>query len=72
LPADVDPCGENGEYHSFVFDGPNFDRAIAFETGPVITRDNRHYIDLIPAVATASCEAAVSAAAIPPVQLTSK
>jgi diphthamide synthase (EF-2-diphthine--ammonia ligase) len=33
LPAGVDPCGENGEYHSFVYDGPVFKEAIPFTTG---------------------------------------
>ena len=38
LPANVDPCGENGEYHSFVFDGPIFKTPIAFEKGEVVYR----------------------------------
>lgn len=33
LPANVDPCGENGEFHTFVYDGPNFKHPIAFERG---------------------------------------
>ena len=33
LPPDVDPCGENGEFHSFVYDGPMFRRPIAVEPG---------------------------------------
>jgi uncharacterized protein (TIGR00290 family) len=39
LPANVDPCGENGEYHSFVYDGPIFKRPIAFDFGEVVHRD---------------------------------
>ena len=39
LPSNVDPCGENGEYHSFVFDGPIFKRPIAFDFGEVVHRD---------------------------------
>jgi len=35
LPADVDPCGENGEYHSFVFEGPIFRYPIPFEKGDI-------------------------------------
>jgi uncharacterized protein (TIGR00290 family) len=31
LPAHVDACGENGEFHTFVYDGPNFSKAVAFE-----------------------------------------
>lgn len=37
LPAGVDPCGENGEYHTFCYDGPVFRRPVPFETGePVL------------------------------------
>lgn len=39
LPAHVDPCGENGEYHSFVFDGPIFNASIKFEKGEVVYRN---------------------------------
>jgi len=35
LPAEVDPCGENGEYHSFVFDGPVFSKPVPFEKGEI-------------------------------------
>lgn len=38
LPAGVDPCGENGEYHTFVFDGPVFQQPIPFTTGEVVYR----------------------------------
>lgn len=38
LPEDVDPCGENGEFHTFVYDGPNFQYPIAFERGDVVER----------------------------------
>jgi len=38
LPKNVDPCGENGEYHSFVFDGPIFKTPINFEMGEVVYR----------------------------------
>jgi len=38
LPDDVDPCGENGEFHTFVYDGPNFQYPIAFERGEVVER----------------------------------
>ena len=65
LPPEVDPCGENGEYHSFVYDGPIFQRPFEFERGAVVTRDNRHYIDLIPL--TADLQPLATAAAIPPV-----
>lgn len=50
LPSKVDPCGENGEFHSFVYDGPIFRRPIAHQKGEVVLRDNRFYFcDLIPA-----------------------
>lgn len=39
LPATVDPCGENGEYHSFVFDGPNFSAPVPFRRGEVVCRE---------------------------------
>ncbi len=49
LPSTVDACGENGEYHSFVYDGPLFTEKIAFTTGEVVLRDNRFcFCDLIP------------------------
>lgn len=38
LPANVDICGENGEYHSFVFDGPIFSSPISFKIGEIIRR----------------------------------
>ena len=50
LPADVDPCGENGEYHSFVYDGPIYQQPIDIECGEVVQRDQRYFIDLVPAV----------------------
>jgi uncharacterized protein (TIGR00290 family) len=50
LPPNVDPCGENGEFHSFVYDGPIFSKRILYEKGEVVLRDNRYYFcDLIPA-----------------------
>jgi uncharacterized protein (TIGR00290 family) len=36
LPGNIDPCGENGEFHTFVFDGPIFQKPIAFETGEIV------------------------------------
>jgi uncharacterized protein (TIGR00290 family) len=65
LPAGIDPCGENGEYHSFVYDGPIFRWPVEFETGITVCRDNRHYIDLLSASSADSPRA--TAAAIPPV-----
>jgi uncharacterized protein (TIGR00290 family) len=48
LPPNADPCGENGEFHTFVFDGPIFRRAIRFRTGEVIERDAFVFCDLLP------------------------
>jgi uncharacterized protein (TIGR00290 family) len=50
LPAGVDPCGENGEFHTFVFDGPNFARRVDYVTGERCLRHERFgYCDLLPA-----------------------
>jgi uncharacterized protein (TIGR00290 family) len=50
LPGGVDPCGENGEFHSFVYDGPLFRERITYRKGKIVLRDNRFYFcDLIPA-----------------------
>jgi uncharacterized protein (TIGR00290 family) len=48
LPPTVDPCGENGEFHTFVYDGPIFRHAVECSRGGVVLRDNRfHYCDLL-------------------------
>ncbi len=39
LPPHVDPCGENGEFHTFVYDGPNFKEPVKFEVGEIIKRE---------------------------------
>ena len=39
LPENVDPCGENGEFHSFVFDGPIFSKSIEFEKGETVLKE---------------------------------
>ena len=64
FPPGIDPCGENGEYHSFVYDGPIFRQPLAIETGEIVVRDGRHYIDLLPRGRTA---AKAVAETIPPV-----
>lgn len=48
LPAGVDPCGENGEYHSYVYDGPIFQRPVELSVGQVVLRDVRYFADLVP------------------------
>ena len=48
LPDGVDPCGENGEFHTCVYDGPMFDTPIAIETGDAVVRGPFAWRDLIP------------------------
>jgi len=43
LPSGVDPCGENGEFHSFVYDGPIFKNPIPHKIGETVLRDQRYY-----------------------------
>ena len=45
LPSGVDPCGENGEFHSCVYDGPMFAHPIALEAGQVVDREGFIYAD---------------------------
>lgn len=49
LPATVDPCGENGEFHSFCFDGPMFAHPISIQVGETVTRDGFVFTDILPA-----------------------
>jgi uncharacterized protein (TIGR00290 family) len=51
LPAGVDPCGENGEFHSFAYAGPMFAEPIAIAPGDVVERDGFVFADLLPAQA---------------------
>ena len=48
LPSTVDPCGENGEFHTFVHAGPIFTEPISCETGEVVERDGFVFCDVIP------------------------
>lgn len=59
IPDDIDPCGENGEFHTFVFDGPIFNKRINFKLGEKVFKtfpnpdqseipSGYWYIDLIP------------------------
>jgi len=48
LPLTVDPCGENGEFHSFAYAGPMFSREIAVKSGSVVERDGFVYADIEP------------------------
>jgi len=48
LPREVDPCGENGEFHTFVYAGPGLRQPVRHERGPVVARDARFvYCDLV-------------------------
>ncbi|MBW1923429.1 MAG: adenine nucleotide alpha hydrolase [Deltaproteobacteria bacterium] len=49
LPEGVDPCGENGEFHSFVVDGPIFRKPMVFTVGKTVLRDGFYFCDLLPA-----------------------
>ncbi len=51
LPAGVDPCGENGEFHTFVTDGPMFRNPIAVRPGEVVERDGFVFADVVPLTA---------------------
>jgi uncharacterized protein (TIGR00290 family) len=46
LPPHADPCGENGEFHTFVFDGPIFKSPIPVRTGEIVNRDGFIFCDL--------------------------
>jgi uncharacterized protein (TIGR00290 family) len=48
LPPGIDPCGENGEFHTFVYDAPVFSRPIEVQTGEVVERDGFVFADLLP------------------------
>jgi len=52
LPNGVDKCGENGEFHSFVFDGPIFSKPILYKSGEKVFCNNRfYYTDIMPILA---------------------
>jgi uncharacterized protein (TIGR00290 family) len=55
LPAGVDPCGENGEFHSFVYSGPMFDREIPVVAGERVERDGFCFCDVLPKQLAANC-----------------
>ena len=48
LPPNADPCGENGQFHTFVFDGPIFRTAIPVRRGETTKRDSFVFCDLLP------------------------
>lgn len=50
LPAEVDPCGENGEFHSFAFEGPMFNHPVGHQLGDIVERDGYVFADITNAV----------------------
>ena len=48
LPSTCDPCGERGEFHTFAWDGPAFERPVAVTSGEVVARDGFVFADLLP------------------------
>ena len=52
LPPQVDPCGEGGEFHTFVWDAPGFSAPIDVAVGEVVERDGFVFADVLPAVGT--------------------
>jgi uncharacterized protein (TIGR00290 family) len=55
LPPGVDPCGENGEFHTFVYDGPIFEHPVQIRRGERVIREERfEYCDILLAVAGVS------------------
>ncbi len=49
LPSNADPCGENGEFHTFVYEGPIFRRPIRIKRGEIVQREGFWFCDLMPA-----------------------
>ena len=56
LPPHADPCGENGEFHTFVFDGPIFHSPIPIRTGEIVNRDGFVFCDLLPQFCSSSLQ----------------
>jgi uncharacterized protein (TIGR00290 family) len=48
LPQAIDPCGENGEFHTFVYAGPMFEHNLSVEVGEIVSRDGFVFADLSP------------------------
>src|SRR3954463_6331873 len=64
LPPGVDPCGERGEFHTFVADGPGFASPVEYTVGEIVRRDDRFfYCALLPGAAELSLNAASQSAA---------
>ena len=65
LPLNLDPCGENGEFHSFVYDGPAFRKKISYTKGEFVLRERFYYCDLIPLEIPGRCSAAGLSQSVP-------
>ena len=50
IPESVDPCGENGEFHTFVYHGPIFKEKVEVKVGDVVNRDGFYFADILPAL----------------------
>ena len=61
LPANVDPCGENGEFHTFAWDGPMFRSPVRVRAGEVVEREGFVFADLLPESATDGTQRAAEA-----------
>ncbi|MDG6917051.1 MAG: adenine nucleotide alpha hydrolase [Nitrososphaerota archaeon] len=48
LPPSVDPCGEHGEFHTFVYDGPVFEKEVPIRKGEIVLRDGFYFADILP------------------------
>jgi len=59
LPTGVDPCGENGEFHTFASGGPMFQRAIDVSVGQIVLREGFLFADLTPVNSIQNGSAAV-------------
>ena len=55
LPEGVDPCGENGEFHTFAFAAPIFALSIGIKAGQVVERDGFVFADVLPAESRSRC-----------------
>jgi diphthamide synthase (EF-2-diphthine--ammonia ligase) len=53
LPRDVDPCGENGEFHTFANAGPMFKQGIPVTAGEIVERDGFVFADFLPGASAA-------------------
>jgi diphthamide synthase (EF-2-diphthine--ammonia ligase) len=62
LPEGVDPCGENGEFHTCVLAGPMFREPVPVTLGEVVERDGFYFADLVSVVAADDAQQAINIA----------